>query len=72
MAVDAARCQIFAQGAVIDRKPARGQLRNGFRRDEQHGLPRPAVYFGMCVAVAFNAERREDGFGDRPFGDSAP
>ena len=64
--------QIFAQGAVIDRKPVCGQLRNGFRREEQHGLPRPAMNRGMCVGVAVEAERREYAFSDRSFRDSAP
>jgi hypothetical protein len=30
------------------------------------------MYYGMCMGIAFEAERREDSVGDRPFRDSAP
>jgi hypothetical protein len=35
-------------------------------------MPRPAMYFGMRVSIAFDTERRQDSFGDRSLRNSAP
>ena len=69
--IEASRRKIFAERSWIEREPERAQFLDSFRGDQQQGLLRSAVKFGMRLHVAGDAERGDVAGGDRALGDAA-
>ena len=69
--VQAARGEIFAERAVIQREALFLQLVDAFGGDDEDRLARSAMDLGIRVSVARDAERGDDAGRNRALGDAA-
>ena len=70
-AVDPAVVRFSPEGTVSERESLGRELFYAFGGDQQDGLLRAAVDFGMRVVVAFESDRCEDSYGNGVFGHAA-